>query len=123
MKTPARRDDSFLEFVQDQLDGLGDIHVRRMFGAHGVYCDGVFIAIVHQGRVYFKTDDESRKAHEDAGMEPFQPTKKIALTSYYEVPVDVLEDAGELKTWARRAVRAQQAAPQKKKRRSRSKGQ
>jgi len=36
-------------------------------------------------------------------MKPFRPNATQTLKTYYEVPVDVLEDAGELTIWARQA--------------------
>ena len=36
-------------------------------------------------------------------MKPFRPNAKQILNAYYEVPVDVLEDAGELTIWAQQA--------------------
>jgi DNA transformation protein len=98
-------DDSFLDYVLDQLRGLGGIEARRMFGAHGLYRDGIFFAIVDDGRLYFKTDEATREEYRRLGMRPFQPTPKQTLKTYYEVPADVLEDDEALALWAEGAVR------------------
>jgi DNA transformation protein len=37
-------------------------------------------------------------------MKPFRPNPKQTLKTYYEVPVDVMEDGEQLTTWATRAV-------------------
>jgi DNA transformation protein len=107
-------DDGFLEFVLDQLSRLSDVTHRRMFGAHGLYEAGEFFAIVDEGRLYFKIDEESRRAYEEKGMKAFAPKPDMVLTSYYEVPVDVLEDDGELCEWARRAVAVHKASTKSK---------
>lgn len=99
--------DSFLEYVLDQLRGLEKVEARRMFGAHGLYQAGVFFAIVDDGRLYFKTDEESRTEYQRLGMRPFQPSEKQILKSYYEVPVDILEDDEALCLWALRACQCQ----------------
>jgi len=99
--------DSFLEYVLDQLSGLERVEARRMFGAHGLYNAGVFFAIVAAGRLYFKTDEESRAEYERRGRGPLRPTEKMTLKTYYEVPVDVLEDDEALCLWALRACRCQ----------------
>jgi DNA transformation protein len=99
--------DSFLEYVLDQLRGLERVEARRMFGAHGLYQAGTFFAIVADGRLYFKTDEESRAEYERRGMGPFRPTEKQTLKTYYEVPVDVLEDDEALCLWALRACQSQ----------------
>ena len=103
-------DDGFLEFVLDQLSQLSDVTYRRMFGAYGLYEAGEFFAIVDEGRLYFKIDEESKRAYEEKGMKAFAPKPDMVLTSYYEVPVDVLEDDGELCEWARRAVAVHKAS-------------
>jgi DNA transformation protein and related proteins len=36
-------------------------------------------------------------------MKPFRPNATQTLNTYYEAPVDVLEDAGELTIWAQQA--------------------
>ena len=100
------RDDTFVDFVVDQLHGLGPVVVRRMFGGHGLYHGGTFFAIVWNGQLFLKTDDESRRRFIDAGTGPFQPGEGQTLVSYYEVPPDVLEDDDELAAWAQRAVQA-----------------
>ncbi|HKA34865.1 MAG TPA: TfoX/Sxy family protein, partial [Candidatus Binatia bacterium] len=54
--TSMARDDSFADFIVDQLRDLPDIDCRAMFGAHGIYQDEVFFGIVAGGRLYFKTN-------------------------------------------------------------------
>jgi DNA transformation protein len=98
-------EDSFVEYVLDQLRGLGAVEARRMFGGHGIYHGSVFFAIVADDRLYFKTDDRTRKAYRAQGMGPFRPNEKQTLKSYYEVPADVLEDDEALALWAEQAVR------------------
>lgn len=111
-----RPDNSFRDFVLEQLDGLGDVVAKRMFGGLGFYCDGTFFAVADGTRLYFKVDDESKAQYEAAGMGSFKPTETIELASYYEVPLEVVEDATELKRWAGRAVTAQKKIQATKKR-------
>ncbi len=99
---PAKQD-GFKDFVLDQLAGLRGVTCRAMFGGHGLYRDDVFFGILHKGRLYFKTDEASRAAYLAQGMKPFRPNRKQTLKTYYEVPVDVMEDAGRLAEWASRA--------------------
>ncbi|MBI5379023.1 MAG: TfoX/Sxy family protein [Nitrospirae bacterium] len=113
----TRKDDSFKEFVLDQLRGLGGVDCRPMFGGYGLYLDGVFFGILHRGRLYFKTDPASRPAYEERGMEPFRPNAKQTLKTYYEVPLEILEDADLLASWAREAIRSQHPPGHRKGRR------
>lgn len=75
-----------------------------MFGGHGLYQGEVFFGIIHKGRLYFKTDQASRAAYVQRGMKPFRPNAKQTLKTYYEVPVEIIEDDEQLTTWAGRAV-------------------
>ena len=98
------RDDSFADFILDQLGGLPDIDCRAMFGGHGIYQDEIFFGIVAKGRLYFKTNAGSAVLYRRRRMKPFRPNAKQTLKNYYEVPVKVLEDRDELAEWATRAI-------------------
>lgn len=102
--------DSTVEQLLDALEELGDVDARRMFGGHGIFRDGTMFAIVHQGRVYLKVDDDSRPDFEARGSEPFRPNVRQTLRTYYEVPADVLEDDAQLLAWADRAAAAAERA-------------
>jgi DNA transformation protein len=97
--------DSFKDFVLDQLRELRGLECRGMFGGFGLYAGEKFFGIISQGRLYFKTREATREAYRARGMKHFQPNAKQQLTSYYEVPADVIEDAAELLTWAGEAVK------------------
>ena len=97
--------DSYKRFVLDQLGELGDVTPRSMFGGVGLYYRDLFFAIVAGDVLYLKVDDATRGDFERAGMEPFRPyPDRAGSMQYYAVPLDVLESAGELTQWARRAI-------------------
>jgi DNA transformation protein len=100
--TPA-----FRAFVLDQLEELGDVTSRSMFGGVGLYCRGLFFGIIARDTLYLKVDDRNRRDYERAGMKPFKPyADRPGTMRYYAVPLDVLESAPELISWARKAVAA-----------------
>ena len=105
-------DESFKEFVLDQLGALPEVRARAMFGAHGLYQGERFFGILDEGRLFFKTDAQSQADYVARGMEPFTYESKgrVVTMGYHEVPPDVLENAPELIEWARRAIRAASAA-------------
>jgi DNA transformation protein len=103
----ASKDDSFRDFVLDQLSGLDDVEARRMFGGHGLYQDETFFGIIHNGRLYFKIDETTVGEYRKRKMKPFRPNAKQTLKSYYQVPVDIIEDADELHEWAEAAIGVQ----------------
>lgn len=100
---PDRKSDGLTEFVLDQLAEVRGVTCRAMFGGYGLYQNATFFGIIHRGRLYFKTDERTRTAYVARGMKPFRPNSKQTLKSYYEVPVEVIEDAEQLVTWATQA--------------------
>ena len=110
-------DDSFKEFVLDQLSPLPDLRARAMFGAYALASGDKTFGIVDEGRLFFKTDAESAKEYISRGMGPFtyEMKGKTMAMAYHEVPPDILENRTELTSWARRAI--QLAAKPKKARR------
>ena len=103
-RTKPKRDDSFAEFVLEQLAPLGGVRSKSMFGARGLYRRDVFFGIIDDGRFYLRVDEATRPRYEERGMGPFAPLPTRAMKGYYEVPLEVLEDAAELARWAREAV-------------------
>ena len=109
-------EESFKTFVLDQLAPLKRVACRAMFGGHGLYRGEVFFGILFNGRLYFKTDFASRPAYRERGMQAFRPSASMTLKTYYEVPVEILEDAEEFLRWARRAIDSQMQGKSKGKR-------
>jgi DNA transformation protein len=101
------KNDSFKDFVLDQLAELDDIDARRMFGGYGLYQDETFFGIIHNGRVYFKVDETTVAQYRKYKMKPFRPNAKQTLKSYYQVPVEILEDPDGLREWGKRAIGCQ----------------
>jgi len=100
------KSDSFKEFVLDQLRDLDGLSSRAMFGGYGLYQDGAFFGIIFKGRLYFKTDATTVKEYTQRGMKPFRPNTKQTLKTYYEVPVEMIENSELLAEWAQKAVKA-----------------
>lgn len=102
-----KKDDSFRDYILDQLGGLSSVASRSMFGGHGLYQGQAFFGILSKGRLYFKTDKQTRELYRGRGMRPFQPNAKQTLKNYYEVPAEVLEDSDQLSDWAQKAISAE----------------
>lgn len=101
------KDESFKDYVVDQLHQLNEVEARRMFGGFGLYQDETFFGIVHKGKLFFKIDESTVGEYRKRKMKPFWPNRKQTLKSYYQVPADVIEDADALCAWAGWAVRCQ----------------
>jgi DNA transformation protein len=114
----------YLQYVLDQLAGLQGAVSRSMFGGAGLYCDDLFFGLIaSDDTLYFRVNDDNRPDYEALGMARFRPYKDKPEMSfnYYEVPSRVLESAAELVTWARRSLKAAEAAEKAVKRRPRLK--
>jgi DNA transformation protein and related proteins len=104
--------EGFKAFVLDQLEELGDVAPKSMFGGVGLYHAGVFFGILARDTLYLKVGDGNRQDYEDAGMKPFKPYPGRGGTMrYYTVPLAVLESPIDLAEWARKAVSAATAVP------------
>ncbi len=114
--------ETFKDYVLEQLAILGDVTVRKMFGGAGIYYEGVIFGLLADDVLYFKVDDSNRSDFEKEGAEPFKPfDDKPYVMSYYEVPVEVLEDRKRLAEWARKSLFASTNTPSKNKKRNRKK--
>jgi DNA transformation protein and related proteins len=97
----------FRDFVLDQLARLPQLRSKPMFGGVGLYSGDCFFGIVAADELFFKVDHSNRAAYEAAGSEPFRPViARPVSMSYWRVPIEVLEDTGELAAWALAAIRA-----------------
>ena len=90
--------DSFAEFLREQLEPLGRVTLRRMFGKTGAFCDGVMFGVVADNMLYLRLDDEkagsdfnthhsvraARRPLDAAGQEeeevPFEPVAGGSLS-------------------------------------------
>jgi DNA transformation protein len=100
--------EGFVEFVLEQLDPLGPITSKRMFGGVGLYAGDLFFALIAGDVLYLKGDDATRGAREKAGARPFQPypnrPKGKGKMHYDSVPAAILEDGDALVAWATQSI-------------------
>lgn len=112
---PARSE--FVEYLVEQLQPLGEVTARPMFGGWGVYADGRMFALVADDAFYIKVDDINCPEFEARGLKPFRYDTKNgrATIRYYEPPAEALDDREILCAWARKGVEAaKRAAPKKR---------
>ena len=75
------KDESFKNFVLDQVPNLDNVEARRMFGGYGLYRDETFFGIVHKGKLFFKIDESTVSVYRKRKMKPFRPNAKQTLKS------------------------------------------
>lgn len=108
----------FIELIIELLEGHGQVSVRRMFGGHGIFRDGLMFGIIDDDVLYLKADAETRVVYTKRGLEPFTylRSNKPASLSYYRAPAECLEDSAEMMAWADPAYAAAlRSAGQKRK--------
>jgi DNA transformation protein and related proteins len=96
---------SYKTYVLEQLQVVGSVTAKPMFGGIGLYAGGVFFGLMDDDSLYFKVDETTRVDFEQAGSRAFQPYGENSYSmKYYEVPADVLESRPMLTEWATKAV-------------------
>jgi DNA transformation protein and related proteins len=111
--------DSFAEFLREKLAPLGVVTMRRMFGATGVFCDGLMFAVVSQDTLYFRVDDHNRTAFMEAAAFPPLSYEKKGRTidlSFWRAPERLFDDIDELVMWSRMALAAARRVAAKRER-------
>ncbi len=113
------------DFLQDLFSVFGPVSLRRMFSGYGVSVDGTNFALVLQGSIYFRADEQTIPRFEEEGSRPFSYDtrgKVVTVGSYWQLPDRLYDDPEELAQWARAALAAaERAAAAKRTRRPRAK--
>lgn len=88
--------------LADLFAPFAAVSVKRMFGGHGVYLDGLCFAIEADGELYVKADEESRPTFAAAGSSPFVYVARgrPMTMGYWRLLASAYDDAEELKRWA-----------------------
>ena len=111
-------DEGLIAWIEEALEPLGRVSMRKMMGGATLYLDGTIFAIVGDGEIWLKADQESDGIWDEAGCERFTYTFKdgrVDSMNYRRAPSDVYDDAEALQHWARLAVEAGTRAAAKKK--------
>jgi DNA transformation protein len=114
MSDPHRFDDLFIAF--------GPVALRRFFGGEGIFAGDIMIGMVFSDVIYFKTNDETRKAFLAERGKPFTFKKggETVVTGWYAMPERLYDEPEELAKWARAALDVASASPTAEKKRKRA---
>ena len=97
--------DGFKSFVLDQLEEIGEVTPRSMFGGVGLYRRGVFFGIIARDTLYLKVGASNLADYTRVGAKPFKPyPDRAGSMNYYAVPIAVLESAQDLAAWSRKSI-------------------
>jgi DNA transformation protein and related proteins len=88
---PHRFDDLFQEF--------GPIVLRRFFGGEGICLGEIMIGMVFSDTIYFKTNEDTRKAFLAEKTKPFtfkkRSTGETVVTGWYAIPAGGTEKTAQ----------------------------
>jgi DNA transformation protein len=106
----------FVSYLEDNLQLIGPVQAKRMFGGYGLFLEGLMFALIADKTLFFKVDNESREEFEVLGLEAFTYSKKgkTFSMSYYQSPEEALEDIDVLAEWGNKAYGAALRAAAKK---------
>jgi DNA transformation protein len=97
---------AFRDYVLAQLDALGEVTSRAMFGGFGLYRNGMFFGLIAGDVLYFKVGEANRRDFARYEAPPFRPyPDRPPSTKHFAVPLAILESEPELTAWARKALR------------------
>ena len=93
------------DYLKDLFEPFGPVNPRRMFGGLGIFHDGVMIALVADGQLFMKADEQTIALFEDAGSQAFvySGKGKPVQMSYWSLPEDAYDDPDVMREWAERA--------------------
>src|SRR3546814_574408 len=69
-------DEGLCAWVQEALEPLGPVTMRKMMGGATLYLDGTIFAILDEGEIWFKADAETDTIWDAEGCERFSMTFK-----------------------------------------------
>ena len=101
--------DAFATYCAELLSVLGPARVKRMFGGHGIYADGLFVAIVAGETLYLKADAQTAPRFQAAGCQPFSYAAKgraRVVMSYWSAPAEAMDSPALMRPWAMLARQA-----------------
>jgi DNA transformation protein and related proteins len=104
--------EGFTAFVLAQLDAIGPIATKPMFGAVALYAGDLFFGLIAGDVLYLKVDGATRAARERAGARAFVPYPSrpgTPSTKHFSVPAAILEDDDQLMAWARESIQIARA--------------
>ena len=110
-------DEGLYAWVEEALESIGRVSMRKMMGAAVLYLDGTVFAVLDDSELWFKADAESDSAWDEAGCERFSMTLKdgrVETMNYRRAPLDVYDDPDAMRHWAQLAVEAGMRGASKK---------
>lgn len=101
---------------------LGVVTIRRVFGFDGLYLGDTMFGLAVKDRLYFKTDENSRKLYareNSSALTYVARSGENVVMSYWEIPGRLYDEPDELVAWAKDALDVALRSPTAKRRQAR----
>jgi len=102
-------DEGLFAWVQEALEPMGTVTLRKMMGGATLYLDGTIFAIIVDGELWMKSDAEADAIWDTISTERFTVTfkdGKVDSMNYRRAPSDVYDDAEAMRKWVSVSVEA-----------------
>lgn len=90
--------------LAQKLNKLDELVFKKKFFGTSIYSQKICFAMLAQGKLYFRVNQETVNHYEAFRMKPFN-FKPISHDLFYEVPEKIINHPRRLLDWARQAVR------------------
>ena len=97
------------DHIAELFAAFGRITVRRMFSGAGLFVEGTMFAIVVDGVIFLKADEQTIPRFKGEGLGPFTYSTKTgtrSLASYWRMPERLYDEPDELARWATESLAA-----------------
>jgi DNA transformation protein len=102
-------DEGLLAWVEEALEPMGRVTMRKMMGGATLYLDGIIFAIMVDGELWLKSDAEADPVWDPVSPERFTVTFKdgtVDSMNYRRAPSDVYDDPEAMQRWVSVSVEA-----------------
>ncbi|MEI7660772.1 MAG: TfoX/Sxy family protein [Bacteroidota bacterium] len=89
-------DKNFIDFIADQIENVGQVTFKKMFGEYALYCEGKVVALVCDNRLFIKPTEGGRAFIGDVVEAPAYPGAK---------PSFLIDDRVEDRDWISNLIR------------------
>jgi DNA transformation protein len=116
-------DEGLFAWVEEAMEPLGRLSMRKMMGGATLYLDGTIFAILIDDGLWLKSDSQADPIWDAKGCEKFSVTfkdGKVDVMNYRRAPQDVYDDPDAMRHWAALAIEAGARSAAKKRPRSSS---
>lgn len=109
------------ESLRDLFTTMEPLSFRSMFGGRAIYSHGVIFALVLNGGLMLKGDDQCAGEYEAVGCERWTYTHsksgKLVAMPYWSAPETAIDDPDNMQFWAQMAYEAGLRSKKPKKKR------